>query len=543
MKPTSHRGAVGGPPSRIGLSVAPRDDDRHSAGAAAPSEATARGLPRASPTMLAGARPLLGGLSIRFLRENGIYLYELEGRARAAIADAGKLPLLEPLAWTLQRELHPELAELDTILSALKRVAAEESRAEPAQAALTAVAETEEETIESLKDLASGAPIVRAVNEILELALERRSTDIHLEPVRSGMRVRIRVDGILTTLRNFAPDLARPIVSRVKILAALNIAERRLPQDGRMRVRVQGHDVDIRVATMPTAFGEAAILRLLERDKGVQRFDQLGLSPRDFDLFSRALKAPHGMIVVTGPTGSGKTTTLAAALATLNDLTRKILTIEDPVEYEIDGIAQTQVKPAIGLTFANALRAFLRQDPDVIMVGEMRDTETAGVAIQASLTGHLVLTTLHTNTAAAAITRLIDLGLEPFLLSASLQSIVAQRLVRLLCSKCRRAMRIPADFGRSDPRYRAFDLEGKQVFEAQGCEHCAGTGYAGRRAVFEVLDVTEETRRMISAGATEAEIEGRARANGMTTLIEDGIRAALAGDTSVQEVLRVTTSR
>jgi general secretion pathway protein E len=542
MKPTIHHGEVGGNLSRTGLSVAPRGDDRSSGGAVVPSEVATGGLPRASPTMLASARPLLAGLSIRFLRENGIYLYETEGRARAAIADAGKLPLLEPLAWTLQRDLHPELAEIDTILSALKRVAAEESKAEPAQVALTAIAETEEETVESLKDLASGAPIVRAVNEILELALDRRSTDIHLEPVRAGMRVRIRIDGILTTLRTFAPDLARPIVSRVKILAALNIAERRLPQDGRMRVRVQGRDVDVRVATMPTEFGEAAILRLLEGDKGVQRFDQLGLSQRDFDLFSRVLKAPHGMIVVTGPTGSGKTTTLAAALATLNDLTRKILTIEDPVEYQIDGISQTQIKPAIGLTFANALRAFLRQDPDVIMVGEMRDTETARVAIQASLTGHLVLTTLHTNTAAAAITRLIDLGLEPFLLSASLQSIVAQRLVRLLC-KCRRGVRIPTDFGRGDPRYRAFDLEGKQVFEAEGCEHCSGTGYAGRRAVFEVLDVTEEIRHMISTGATEAEIEGRARADGMTTLSEDGIRAALAGETSLQEVLRVTASR
>jgi len=545
MKPTNHYGDVGSRPARNSLSVASRNDDRPSdeaASAAVTSESATRELPRASQVMLAGARPLLSGLSIRFLRENGIYLYETEGYARAAIADASKLPLLEPLAWTLQRDLHPELAELDTILAALKRAAADESRAEPAEIALPAIAETEEETIESLKDVASGAPIVRAVNEILELAVERRSTDIHLEPVRSGMRVRIRVDGILTTLRTFAPDLARPIVSRVKILAALNIAERRLPQDGRMRVRVQGSDVDVRVATMPTAFGEAAILRLLERNKGVQRFDQLGLSPRDFDLFSRALKAPHGMIVVTGPTGSGKTTTLAAALAMLNDHTRKILTIEDPVEYEIDGVAQTQVKPAIGLTFANALRAFLRQDPDVIMVGEMRDTETARVAVQASLTGHLVLTTLHTNTAAAAITRLVDLGLEPFLLSASLQSIVAQRLVRLLC-KCRRAVHIPADFGCADPRYRAFDLEGKQVFEAQGCEDCAGTGYVGRRAVFEVLDVTEEVRHMISTRATEAEIEGKARADGMTTLIEDGIRAALAGETSLQEVLRVTATR
>jgi general secretion pathway protein E len=546
MKPTTYHGEVGGRSSRLARSSpAPQDDGRPSAdqaGTAVPSEDATRALPRASPMTLAG-RPLLDGLSIRFLRENGIYVYETEGCARAAIADATKLPLLEPLAWTLHRDLHPELAELDTILSALKRAAAEELQAEPAQVALTAIAETQEETVESLKDLASGAPIVRAVSEILELAVERRSTDIHLEPERGGMRVRIRVDGILTTLRTFAPDLARPIVSRVKILSGLNIAERRLPQDGRMRVRVQGRDVDVRIATMPTAFGEAAILRLLERDKGVQRFDQLGLSARDFDQFSRALKVPHGMIVVTGPTGSGKTTTLAAALATLNDLTRKILTVEDPVEYEIDGISQTQVKPAIGLTFANALRAFLRQDPDVIMVGEMRDTETARVAIQASLTGHLVLTTLHTNTAAAAITRLIDLGLEPFLLSASLQSIVAQRLVRLLCTSCRRSARVPADLGRSDPRYRALGLEGKQVFEAKGCERCSGTGYAGRRAVFEVLNVTEEIRHMISTGATEAEIEGKARADGLTTLIEDGIRAALAGETSLQEVLRVTASR
>jgi general secretion pathway protein E len=545
MKATIHHGEVGGRPSRLGRSgLAAEDNDRRSddrADTALRSEAATRALPRASPMALAG-RPLLDGLSIRFLREHGIYVYETEGCARAAIADASKLPLLEPLAWTLQRELHPELAELDTILSALRRVAAEESQAQSAQVASTAIAETEEETIESLKDLASGAPIVRAVNEILELALERRSTDIHFEPVRSGMRVRVRVDGILTTLRTFAPDLARPLVSRVKILAALNIAERRLPQDGRMRVRVLGRDVDVRIATMPTAFGEAAILRLLERDKGVQAFDELGLSPRDLELFSRALKAPHGMIVVTGPTGSGKTTTLAAALATLNDLTRKILTIEDPVEYEIDGISQTQVKPAIGLTFANALRAFLRQDPDVIMVGEMRDAETARVAIQASLTGHLVLTTLHTNTAAAAITRLIDLGLEPFLLSASLQSIVAQRLVRLLCTSCRRSVRVPAD-GRSDPRFRAFGLEGNQVFEAKGCERCAGTGYVGRRAVFEVLNVTEEIRHMISTGATEAEIEGKARAFGLTTLIEDGMRAVLAGETSLQEVLRVTASR
>ena len=495
---------------------------------------------------LAVGRPLLGGLSLRYLREIGMYVYEdAAGKAHAAVASEKQLPLIATVAWTLQRDLIAEIAPLDDIMSALARAGGEDTSTGRPSPSLASVArpEGDDETVEALRDLASGAPIVRAVNEIIELALERRATDIHLEPVRGAFRVRIRVDGILTTLRMFTAELARPIVSRVKILASLNIAERRLPQDGRTRIRVGSHDVDIRVATMPTAFGEAAILRLLQREKGVQAFDQLGLAPRDFELFSRVLKAPHGMIVVTGPTGSGKTTTLAAALMILNDATRKILTIEDPLEYEIDGISQTQVKPAIGLTFANALRAFLRQDPDVIMVGEMRDTETAHVGIQASLTGHLVLTTLHTNTAAAAITRLVDLQIEPFLLSASLQCIVAQRLVRKLCPHCRRETRVDAAYLSRDARYRALVTEGARVWEPGQCERCAGTGYSGRRAVFELLHVNDEIRHMITRGASEAEIERVATASGMTTLIEDGLRVALAGDTSLDEVLRVTMSR
>jgi general secretion pathway protein E len=475
-----------------------------------------------------------------------MYVYEgSSGEVHAAISDEQQLRLIDTVAWTLQRKVIPEFAPAGDIAAALARICGEESAQLRSNGSVAAVArsDAEEDAVETLRDLASGAPIVRAVNEIIELALERRATDIHLEPVRAGIRVRIRVDGILTTVRTFTSELARPIVSRVKILAALNIAERRLPQDGRTTIRVGNFDADIRIATMPTAFGEAAILRLLQREKGVKRFDQIGLSSRDFATFSRALKAPHGMIVVTGPTGSGKTTTLAAALGTLNDATRKILTIEDPIEYEIDGVNQTQVKPTIGLTFASALRAFLRQDPDVIMVGEMRDTETARVGIQASLTGHLVLTTLHTNTAAAAITRLIDLQIEPFLLSASLQCIVAQRLVRLLCPHCRRAVEVDADFHHHDPRYRALAIEGARIWEPRGCERCAGTGYSGRRAVFEVLDIDDEVRRLITRAAPEAEIESCAKANGMTTLIEDGVRAVLAGDTSLDEVLRVTASR
>lgn len=496
-------------------------------------------------TLIAG-RPLVDRFSSRYLRDIGMYIYECSaGEAHAAISSQQQLSLVDTVAWTLRRKVIPEFAAAADIASALARIGVGETIQAQSNGSLASVARTdgEEDAVETLRDLASGAPIVSAVNEIIQLALERRATDIHLEPIRDGLRVRIRVDGILTTVRTFTVDLARPIVSRVKILASLNIAERRLPQDGRSRVRVGAFEADIRIATMPTAFGEAAILRLLQREKGIKAFENIGLSSRDFDVLSRALKTPHGMIVVTGPTGSGKTTTLAAALGTLNDATRKILTIEDPIEYEIDGINQSQVKPAIGLTFANALRAFLRQDPDVIMVGEMRDTETAHVGIQASLTGHLVLTTLHTNTAAAAVTRLIDLQVEPFLLSASLQCIVAQRLVRLLCPHCCLEKKVDAAFLHRDSRYRALAAEGNRVWEPVGCERCGDTGYTGRRAVFEILEVNDELRHMITRGAPEAEIEACAKSNGMTTLIEDGVRAALGGETSLDEVLRVTASR
>jgi general secretion pathway protein E len=501
---------------------------------------------RVSFATLAAGRPLLEGLSHRYLRDVGMYVYEdALGNVHAAVASEARLPLIETIEWTLQREVTPELAALDDILSALNRLGNGTAPTGETGGAAGSLSQGdgEDDTAEALRDLASGAPIVRAVNDIIELALEQRATDIHLEPVHGAFRVRIRVDGILTTLRTYSSALARPIVSRVKILASLNIAERRLPQDGRIRLRVGSSDIDVRVATMPTTFGEAAILRLLRHDRGIQQFDQLGLNERDFAVFSGSLKAPHGLIVVSGPTGSGKTTTLAAALTILNDTTRKILTIEDPVEYQIDGVHQTQVKPEVGLTFANALRAFLRLDPDVIMVGEMRDTETARVGIQASLTGHLVLTTLHTNTAAAAITRLIDLEIEPFLLSASLQCIVAQRLVRKLCPHCRRSLRADDTLLARDARYLSLGVEGRQVWEAGGCDRCAGTGYIGRRAVFEVLQLTDGLRHMVTRGRSEMEIEAAAKQNGMTTLIEDGVNAALAGDTSLDEVLRVTSSR
>jgi len=500
-------------------------------------------LPSVSFEELAAGRPCLDRFSLQFLRGAGIYVYEDAAQmARVALSDLQQLALLDTVAWTLQRSVKVGIATAEDIAEVLRRIGDEPDDSSSSQLVPPGRSD-EEDTVESLRDLASGAPVVRAVNEIVEIALQRRATDIHLEPVRDGLRVRIRVDGILTTVRTFTAELVRPIVSRVKILASLNIAERRLPQDGRTRIRVGNFEADVRVATMPTAHGEAAILRLLQREKGITAFPKIGLSPHDFDAFSQALKSPHGMIVVTGPTGSGKTTTLAAALESINDDTRKILTIEDPIEYEINGVNQSQVKPAIGMTFASALRAFLRQDPDVIMVGEMRDTETARVAIQASLTGHLVMTTLHTNTAAAAITRLIDLQVEPFLLSATLQCIVAQRLVRVLCPHCRQRLDIDDALIRREARYKALATDSRKVWKAVGCDRCGRTGYSGRRAVFEVLSVNDEIRHMVTRGATEADIETCAKSHGMTTLSEDGMRAVLAGETSWDEVLRVTASR
>lgn len=501
-------------------------------------------LPKVELKAFASGKPLIDELSPRFMRETGIYLYEdKNGIARAVVATPEHLSLVQTLEWTLQRKLRVEQATPDDIRSALLQLGDGGHATEIRDGASIAAGEADDDTVETLRDLASGAPIVRAVNDIIEQALNRRATDIHLEPIKGGFRVRIRIDGLLTTLRTFGPELARPIVSRVKILASLNIAERRRPQDGRTKIKIASQTVDIRVATMPTAFGEAAILRLLRHDRSMQAFADLGLSERDYECFARALKAPHGLIIVTGPTGSGKTTTLASALSVLNDDTRKILTVEDPIEYEISGISQSQVQPAIGLTFATALRAFLRQDPDVIMVGEMRDSETARVGIQASLTGHLVLTSLHTNTAAAAVTRLMDLEIEPFFLSASLRSVVAQRLVRKLCRHCRQQFVVDDAFLETDPRFRTIVGKGEISWAPQGCERCSQTGYSGRRAVFEVVDVNEELRHMINHGSSEQEIEKVSQAHGMTTLIEDGVRIARAGETSLQEVLRVTASR
>jgi general secretion pathway protein E len=386
--------------------------------------------------------------------------------------------------------------------------------------------------------------VVRALNDLLERAVELRASDIHIEPFRTGLVLRLRVDGLLRAIPAPSGIPPQALISRVKILAGLNIAERRLPQDGAARVRVSRSELDVRVATMPTQHSESAVIRLLPRDRGLLEMGKLGLMPRDESIMTRLLALPHGMIVVTGPTGSGKTTTLATMLSILNEPTRKILTVEDPVEYEIPGINQSQVKPSIGLTFASAMRAFVRQDPDVIMVGEVRDAETAHIAVHAALTGHLVLTTLHTETAAAAVPRLIDLGIEGFLLKSTLRAVVAQRLVRMLCDRCKVPRQLTAADLDQDPRFVMIGFTaGETIHESGGCERCGGTGYRGRNGVFEILEMSEDVRRLIGPQTDSHTIDQAAMQGGMTTMLQDAVAKCRAGLTTVPEVFRVTTVR
>jgi general secretion pathway protein E len=499
-------------------------------------------LPRVSATTLRAGEPLLDRFSPRFLREYAAFPYRTNNEIHLAVADPSDPAIMRMIELTLGEPAVREIAAFNEIESLLRDSGSEQDEVDPLAADLGRGGEDDD--LDSLRDMASGAPVVRTVNELFERAVEVRATDIHIEPFRGQLQVRLRVDGLLRTIPSPPASMMRAIISRVKILAGLNIAERRLPQDGRARVRVGHLELDMRVATMPTAHGEAAILRVLERNQRLLDFARLGFSDRDRQVLEQHLDVPHGLIIVTGPTGSGKTTTLASALSRLNAPIRKILTIEDPIEYEITGVNQTQVKPAIGLTFASAMRSFLRQDPDVIMVGEMRDGETAKIGIQASLTGHLVLSTLHTNTASASITRLMDMGVEPFLLASVLRCILAQRLVRVLCPDCRRMAPLTKATVSRDPRFASIGLKiGDLVGEPVGCERCGGIGYRGRLGVFEILEVSEKVSRLIGKGADDIDIERQARDEGMTTMIEDGVAKCRAGLTSVEEILRVIASR
>lgn len=393
--------------------------------------------------------------------------------------------------------------------------------------------------VEHLRDLASEAPVIRLVNLIIQRAVELRASDVHIEPFENRLKVRYRVDGVLEEAESPPANLTAAVISRIKIMAKLNIAERRLPQDGRIMLRVQGKELDLRVSTVPTAHGESVVMRLLDRETVVFDFKRLGFTDAFLPQFQKVLEQPHGILLVTGPTGSGKTTTLYTALSKLNTSDVKIITVEDPVEYQIEGINQIQAKPQIGLDFSHALRSIVRQDPDIIMIGEMRDLETARIAIQSALTGHLVLSTLHTNNAAGGITRMLDMGVEDYLLTSTINGILAQRLVRRLEPTHAEPYRASPEeiekFG-----LRRFQPEGEIVLYRPRPSAAAPTGYLGRTTIIEFLVMNDELRRAVMRHAGMGEIEEIARASGMQTMYEDGIAKALAGQTTIEEVLRVT---
>lgn len=390
---------------------------------------------------------------------------------------------------------------------------------------------------EDLMDQEDDAPIVRLINALLSEAIRVGASDIHIESFEKKLSVRLRVDGQLREIVQPRRELAPLLVSRIKVMAKLDIAEKRIPQDGRISLRLAGREVDVRVSTLPSSYGERVVMRLLDKQAGRLNMTHLGLMQHDYDRLKQLVHRPHGIILVTGPTGSGKTTTLYAALSDLNDGSKNILTAEDPIEYQLEGIGQTQVNTKVDMTFARALKAMLRQDPDVVMVGEIRDLETAEIAVQASLTGHLVLSTLHTNTAIGAVTRLKDMGIEPFLLSSSLIGVVAQRLVRTLCSHC--ATWHDADEFEQSLFANIEHAEQIQVPQPKGCEQCSHTGFMGRTAIYEIVPIDEHTRRLIHSNAAEFELENHVRANA-GSIRDDGLRKVLAGKTTIEEVLRVT---
>ncbi len=464
-----------------------------------------------------------------------------EGVLTVAISDPLNVRTLDDLRLLLGLDVRPVLASESDVLEAVRKhygVGAETVERMLETVGSTASPSPYRESVESLEAMAEDASVVKLVNQLLQQAVQERATDIHLEPFQDDVRVRFRIDGVLhevaipPTLKHFHAA----VVSRVKVMSSLDIAERRLPQDGRIRVKLQGSELDLRVSILPSAFGESVHLRILS-SAGLLTLERLGLLPRDQEVLERMIRKPHGIIFVTGPTGSGKTTTLYASLMRINMTQTKVLTIEDPVEYEIRGVTQIQVHPKINLTFAQGLRAMLRHDPDVMMIGEVRDYDTAEIAIRAALTGHLVFSTLHTNDAAGAITRLIDMGVEPFLVASSVECLIAQRLVRLICPKCKASvgMQAPLLFQLGvSPQTNTVPL-----FEGKGCDECKMTGYRGRTAIYEFLVMSEPIRDLVLKSASSAEIKRKAVAQGMRSLRDDGWEKIRMGLTTVSEVVRV----
>ncbi|MET0067237.1 MAG: type II secretion system ATPase GspE [Candidatus Thiodiazotropha sp.] len=482
-------------------------------------------------------------ITFRYLREmRAIPLAQRDASLEVAVADPGESSIAQALHLATGLVVQIKVGRLSEIESALERVYGS------GRSALGEIVEDLDddqrlaEDIEHLKDLASEAPIVRLVNHILQKAVELEASDIHIEPFEERLMVRYRIDGILSEAESPPAHSTAAIISRIKIMARLNIAEQRVPQDGRISLKIQGNELELRVSTVPTLHGESLVIRLLNKKSISFEFDKLGFGDTSLSRLQQALLQPNGIILVTGPTGSGKSTTLYTALSQLNKPGVKIITVEDPVEYKLEGINQIQVKSQVGLDFANALRAIVRQDPDIIMVGEMRDAETVRIAVQAALTGHMVLSTLHTNDAAGSVSRLLDMGVEPYLLASTVTAIVAQRLARRLCNECKQPY--SADAPLMQRFHQAGLVERSQppltLYRPGGCEACSQTGYRGRMNIAEVLLISEGVRQQITQRSTASQIQQVAVGEGMDTMYRDGLAKVLKGLTSIEELLRVS---
>ncbi len=483
-------------------------------------------------------------VSARFLRESrALPVREDETEVALAMADPTDTYTIGAFEMVTGRSVRPLVAIPTELEAALERLY---GSGRSAQSQLIGDVETRvdelafDADVQQLKDLASEAPVIRLVSLLITNALETRASDIHVEPFENRLHVRYRIDGVLHDVESPPKRLSAAVISRIKIMANLDIAERRLPQDGRIRLRVQGKEIDLRVSTVPTMHGESVVMRILDKGGVALDFDRLGFEEDTLKRFLDVLMQPHGILLVTGPTGSGKTTTLYTALDRLNQPDVKILTVEDPVEYQMAGINQIQVKPQIDLTFANALRSIVRQDPDVIMIGEIRDLETAQIAVQSALTGHLVLSTVHTNDAPSTMNRLLDMGVEDYLLTSTIVGVLAQRLVRTLCPHCKESYVALPELA-EQMNLRKFTKERDiTLWHAKGCSECSHTGYTGRISILEMLPITDEIRSLVMKHATATDLRAEAIREGMVTMYEDGLRKALKGVTTFEEVLRVT---
>ena len=482
-------------------------------------------------------------LSPRFLRDSHVLPVAEEPDCLVlAMADPHNAFAVEAVRMVVGTEIELRVAEPSELEAAIDRLYGQGASGSKRQ--VEEVSDDPEGAlepdVERLRDLASEAPVIRLVNNLITRAAEMRASDIHIESFEDRLRVRYRIDGVLREIDPPPSRFRAAIVSRIKIMAKLNIAERRLPQDGRIKLAIRGSPIDLRISTIPTMHGEGVVMRILDSQGVALDFAKLGINRDNLEVLVKGLERPNGVFLVTGPTGSGKTTTLYASLLRLNSPEKKILTVEDPIEYQLEGVNQIQVKPQIGLDFANVLRSILRQDPDIIMIGEIRDVETAEIAVQAALTGHLVLSTLHTNDAASTVTRLLDMGVEDYLLTSTLNGVAAQRLVRTLCRSCRRAEPALPELCEQLQLRRFSDEPEIMVYRAVGCADCNETGFFGRTSVMETLVMSDPVRRLILKRAGSQEILQQASDDGMRTMFEDGIRKALDGVTTIEEVLRVT---